>query len=103
MDWNPDNLVTWEGAKLLSRPDLEVRERKGHKVPQRVGQGEFSVEHNGEVRKVRVGAHYWDAAVEQFANIQGDVVDVTFLPSPWSFGDRSGVSYYFYKITETLS
>jgi len=100
MDWNPEELVTWKGAKLLSRPDLEVREIKGIKTPQRVGRGEFSVELNGEVRKITVGHHYWNTAVEQFNDISDDVVDVTFLPHPWSFSDRRGIKYYFYNITQ---
>jgi hypothetical protein len=98
MDWNPEELVTWKGAKLLSRPDLETRELKGHKTPQHIGRGEFSIEHNGEVRKIIIGAYYWDAAVEQFDTIQGDVVDVIFLPYPWSLGHRRGIQFYFYKI-----
>jgi hypothetical protein len=103
MDWNPKELVAWEKARLLSRPDLETREMKGHKVPQRIGKGEFSIEQNGEVRKIVIGHHYWDKAVEQFADIQGDVVDVIFLPYPWSIGGRRGIQYYFYKINETTS
>lgn len=98
--WDSRNLVTLSGAKLLSRPDMETREVKG--VVQRVGRAEFRVEDkNGETFLIRIGSHYWDAAASQFADIQGDVVDVTYLPYPWSFSERSGISFYFYEIKET--
>lgn len=101
MDWNPNDLVVWKSATLLSRPDLEIREIKGIKTPQHVGRGEFSVEGNGETRLIRIGGHYWDAAIEQFNTIQGDVVDVTFLPYKWAVGEKSGTSFYFYQIKES--
>lgn len=101
MDWDPNNLVVWKGAKLHSRPDMTVRQVKGITTPQRVGRAEFSVEADGEVRHIHVGSHYWDDAVEQFAAIKGDVVDVTFLPYPWTVGNRSGTKFFFYKIKES--
>lgn len=101
MDWDPNELVTWHGARLISRPDLEVRQIKGIETPQRVGRGEFSVEANGDERRISIGSHYWDAAVTQFAEIKGDIVDVTVLPYNWVVGERKGTKFYFYKIQET--
>lgn len=100
--WNKDDLVTLTGVKLLSRPDLETRKVKGIETPQHVGRGEFQIEdENGETLRIRIGSYYWDAAVSQFADIQGDTVNVTFFPYKWSFGERSGTSLYFYEIKET--
>lgn len=100
-NWDPSNLVVWKGAKLLSRPDLEVRRLKGIKTPQRVGRGEFSIEANGEIRRIDVGSSHWDIAISQFAEIKGDIVDVTFLPYPWTFGGCSGTKFFFYQIKES--
>lgn len=100
MDWDPNALIVWKSAKLLSRPEMITRQVKGIKTPQRFGDAKFSVELDGEVRHIRVGSNYWDAAVLQFAAIKGDVVDVTFLPCPWTLGDRPEVTYYFYKIED---
>jgi len=99
-DWSPRDLVTLTGVKLLSRPDMETRVVPGFKVPQRFGRAEFHIEVEGEPRLIRVGSNYWDAAVEQFADIQGDTVDVTFLPMPYAMFGKSGTSYYFYEIRE---
>lgn len=105
MDWDPDRLVVWRGAKLLSRPDMTTRQVKGIETPQRFGRAVFDVELDSEVRHIHVGHYYWDAAIEQFAAIEGDIVNVTFLPYPWSFQGRSevksGTKYYFYKIEES--
>lgn len=100
MDWDPNDLVVWKGAKLLSRPEMFTRQVKGIKTPQRFGEARFSIELNGEVRHIRIGSRYWDAAVSQFAAVKGDVVNVTFLPYPWIACGHSGVVHYFYKIGE---
>jgi|EndMetStandDraft_7_1072992.scaffolds.fasta_scaffold159586_3 hypothetical protein len=100
--WDSRDLVTLSGAKLLSRPDMETRKVKGIETPQRVGRAEFRVESKrDEEFLIRIGSHYWNAAVSQFADIQGDTVDVTFLPYPWRLGERSGTSFFFYEIKET--
>lgn len=101
MDWDPSELIVWKGAKLLSRPDLETKQVKGIKGTQRYGKGEFSIEANGEVRRIRIGGHYWDEAVKQFSEIQGDIVDVAFLPYKWTVGIKSGTSFFFYEIKES--
>ena len=100
MGWDPKDLVVWKGAKLLSRPDMTTRQVKGIKTPQRFGSAEFSIESGGEVRRISIGHHYWDAAISQFAAIKRDVVDVTFYPFKWAIGTRSGTKFYFYKIEE---
>lgn len=99
--WKQD-LVNLEGAKLLSRPEMETRKVRGIETPQRFGNASFQVEaQNGETFTIYVGSHYWDAAVAQFADIHSDTVDVTFLPSRWAVCGRSGVKNFFYSINET--
>jgi hypothetical protein len=96
------NLVTLENVKLLSRPEMETRKVPGIETPQHFGDARFQVENEeGETLSIDVGSHYWDAAIAQFAAIQGDRVTVTYLPYKWAMGNRSGVKLFFYRIEET--
>lgn len=108
--WDSEKLVTWEGVKLLSRPDLRTQEvvSKGQTVVRLIGDGAFFIEHAGNRYRVTVSSHYVDTAAKQFGGVQkglkeGDLVDITLYPYPWTVKEHSGIKYYFYKIEKSPS
>ena len=96
-------LVTLNRVKLISKPNLEIRQVKGIPAPQHFGTWSFEVETSeDQIFTIRIGEHARERDIEQVNSFPDDgFVDLVLNPHDWEIGDRSGTKLYLVEIKES--